>query len=70
MIFNNDKILTSFALGTHSIDANKVRFNYLFERREQLESLFGDPLSWRSMDNKKESFIECSTVFNGHNLES
>ena len=70
MIFNRDEARVNFALGTRSKEANKALFDYLFERREQIEVSFGGPLSWRRMDDKKVSLIECAAPFDGHNRES
>ena len=69
MIFNRDEARVDFALGTRSKEVNKALFDYLFARREALETDFGGPLSWRRMDDKKVSLIECSAPFDGHNRQ-
>ncbi|MBD9383375.1 DUF4268 domain-containing protein [Achromobacter sp. ACM02] len=70
MIFNRDEARVEFALGTRSKEANKALFDYLYARREELEVAFERPLSWRRMDDKKVSLIECAASFDGHNRES
>lgn len=70
MIFNRDEARVDFALGTRSKEANKVLFDHLFARREQIESEIGEPLIWRRMDDKKVSLIECAAPFEGQNRES
>lgn len=70
MIFNRDEARVDFALGTRSREVNKLLFDHLCARREQLEAAFGAPLSWRRMDDKKVSLIECAAPFDGHNRTS
>ncbi|RMX04892.1 DUF4268 domain-containing protein [Corticibacter populi] len=70
MIFNRDETRVDFALGTRSKEANKALFDHLFARREQLDAEFGAPLSWRRMDDKKVSLIECAAPFDGHDREN
>lgn len=66
MIFNRDEARVDFALGTRSKEANKILFDHLHGRRGQLDEEFGEPLSWRRMDDKKVSLIECAAPFDGH----
>lgn len=70
MIFNRDEVRVNFALGTRSKEANKALFDYLFAHHQRLEAVFGDSLSWRRMDDKKVSLIECAAPFQGHNREN
>ncbi len=70
MIFNRDEVRVNFALGTRSKEANKALFDYLFAHHQRLEAKFGDSLSWRRMDDKKVSLIECAAPFQGHNREN
>lgn len=67
MIFNRDEARVDFALGTRSKEANKILFDHLFSRREQLDAAFGEPLDWRRMDDRKVSLIKCAAPFDGHN---
>lgn len=70
MIFNRDEARVNFALSTRSKEVNKALFDYLHNRRTQLEASFGSELLWRKMDDKKVSLIECSAAFDGHNRAS
>lgn len=63
MIFNRDEARVDFALGTRSKEANKILFDHLFALREQFDAEFGEPLSWRPMEDKKVSLIECAAPF-------
>lgn len=70
IIFNRDQARVNFALDTRGKDVNKAMFDYLFERKEQIEGSFGGPLSWRRMEDKKVSLIGCFASFDGHNRET
>lgn len=70
MIFNRDEARVDFVLGTRSREANKALFDYLFAKRQQLEANFGGPLTWRRMDDRKVSMVQCVSSFDGHNRES
>lgn len=67
MVFNRDEARVEFALNTGSREANKALFDHLHRSRERLDAAFGEPLTWRRMDDKKMSLIECAAAFDGHN---
>jgi len=70
MIFNRDEARVNFALDTRAKDVNKAMFDHLFERKVQIETVFGGELSWRRMEDKKVSLIGCSAPFDGHNRDT
>lgn len=67
IVFNRDGARVEFALDTSSKEVNKILFDHLFVRREQLDAAFGEQLTWRRMDDKKVSLIACAEPFDGHN---
>ena len=67
IVFNRDEARVEFALDTSSKEVNKILFDHLFVRREQLDATFGEQLTWRRMDDKKVSLIACAEPFDGHN---
>lgn len=70
MIFTKDEARVNFILARSSKDQNKALFDALFEKKELLETAYGEPLSWRRMDNNKVSIIEFTKPFNGHAREN
>jgi hypothetical protein len=70
MIFNKDEARVNFVLGRAAKEQNKALFDCLFEKHELLDSEFGEPLSWRRMDDRKVSIIEFSKPFDGHVREN
>jgi hypothetical protein len=60
----------NFVLARASKEQNKALFDSLLDKKDLLDSDFGEPLSWRRMDDKKVSIIEFSKPFNGHARES
>ncbi|MDO8289187.1 MAG: DUF4268 domain-containing protein [Parvibaculum sp.] len=70
MIFNKDEARVNFVLGRASKEQNKALFDSLLDRQDLLDAAFGEPLSWRRMDDKKVSIIEFVKPFDGHSRES
>ena len=70
MIFNKDEARVNFVLGRAAKEQNKALFDSLFEKHELLDTEFGEPLSWRRMDDKKVSIVEFSKPFEGHVREN
>lgn len=48
---------------------NTWLFERLQERKAQIESLFGEPLDWRLLPERKSCQIVCSKAFDGGNKE-
>ena len=69
MIFTKDEARVSLVFSCASKEQNKALFDSRFDKKELLDSNFGEPLSWRRMDAAKVSIIEFSRPFNGHARE-
>ncbi len=70
MIFGRDGVRVEFVLGSESREKNKVMFDYLFERRLQIERTYGAALEWRRLDDKKVSIIMSGEDFEGFEREN
>lgn len=70
MIFSKDEARVEFVLSGGTKERNKVLFDHLFKRREQIETTFGSPLQWRRLDDNKVSLIVLSQPFDGYNREN
>lgn len=46
-----------------AISDNKDLFDYLYNEKEDIETMIGEELTWRRLDNKKSSYIELSFDF-------
>lgn len=46
-----------------AIKDSKDLFDYLYDEKDEIESIVGEPLIWRRLDNKKSSYIEVSLNF-------
>jgi len=70
MIFGKDEVRVEFALNRGTPAKNKAMFDYLHERKEQLEKAFGSPLDWRRLDDNKVSIISFGKEFDGYKREN
>lgn len=70
MIFSRDGARVEFVLSRGTPAKNKAMFDYLFERRSQLEVAFGAPLEWRRLDDKKISMVAFDQPFDGFDRAS
>ena len=70
MIFSKDEARVDFVLSRGAKEENKVLFDYLYDRREKLENLFGAALEWRRLDDYKVSMASFRKPFDGYNRES
>jgi hypothetical protein len=69
MIFNRHEARVDFALGTASQEINKALFDYLYADREHYDSLYGEPLTWRRMNDNKASLVVRAKKFDGHDRD-
>lgn len=69
MIFSRDEARVELNLGRSEAAENKWLFDQLFTRKEQIEAAFGAPLTWRRMDDRKQSLIVHAQPFDGFNRE-
>ena len=70
MIFSRDEARVEFNLGRAEAAENKWLFDQLYAQKDQLEARFGAPLTWRRMDDNKQSLIVYARPFDGHNREA
>ena len=67
MIFARDEARVELSLGRSDTAENKWLFDQLCAQKDQLEARFGAPLTWRRMDDNKQSLIVYAHPFEGHN---
>ncbi|MDW7548611.1 DUF4268 domain-containing protein [Pseudoalteromonas peptidolytica] len=65
MIFGAKEIRVEIWLGRSSKDDNKFMFDWLFEKKEQIEETFGQEIEWLRLNDKKSSRIQLSKAVNG-----
>lgn len=70
MVINKDEARVNFALDRSVKEENKLLFDSLSHRREELDAAFGHPLSWRRMNLKKVSIVEYAAPFEAHLREN
>jgi hypothetical protein len=66
MIFSKEGARVEFVLSSGTKEKNKVLFDCLFARREEIEKSFGSPLEWRRLDDNKVSTIVFAKTFEGY----
>ena len=69
MIFGRNEVRVQFVLDRNTKEQNKVLFDYLYNRRDQLQSTFGAPLEWRRLDEKNVSMAVFRKPFDGYNRD-
>lgn len=69
MIFSRDEARVELGLQRSNTAENKWLFDELFKQREEIEATFGTPLTWRRMDDKKQSRVVYSQPFDCFNRE-
>jgi hypothetical protein len=70
MIFSKDGVRVEFSLTRSTALKNKAMFDYLFERKAQIEKAFGSKLDWRRLDENKASIIAAGKEFEGYEREN
>lgn len=70
IVFSRDEARVEFVLGRKTKEKNKAMFDYLLERRAEIEKVFGSALVWDRFDEGKNSFVRCEQAFDGHDRES
>lgn len=59
-VSNFDGVRVEFYLGMPAKERNKAAFDYLFDRKEEIEADMGAALEWSRLDEYKASKIYCS----------
>lgn len=69
MLFLKSEVRVQVSLGRGDGVENKWFFDELSKRKSEIEEAFGSPLTWRRMDDKKQSLIVFSAPFDGYNRD-
>ncbi|MET0498340.1 MAG: DUF4268 domain-containing protein [Steroidobacteraceae bacterium] len=70
LIFGQGEARVDFSMSSPSLEQNKAMFDYLHSRKGTIESVFGEQLVWRRMDENKASIVQFSKAFEGHEKEN
>ncbi|HCZ01218.1 MAG: hypothetical protein A3D16_21920 [Rhodobacterales bacterium RIFCSPHIGHO2_02_FULL_62_130] len=70
MIFSRDEARVELNFGRSEASENKWLFDQLYAQKDQLEARFGAPMTWRRMDENKQSLIVYSEPFDGYNRDA
>ncbi|MEM6311578.1 MAG: DUF4268 domain-containing protein, partial [Pseudomonadota bacterium] len=70
LIFGKTEARVELVLQRASRDENKWNFDQLSQDRKAINAVFGSPLDWRRMEDKKSSRIQFATTFDGFNKKS
>ncbi|PLX37894.1 MAG: hypothetical protein C0606_06455 [Hyphomicrobiales bacterium] len=69
IVFTQNSIAVKLNLTRFEADENKWLFDRLYQDKDKIEELFGVPLNWRRMDEKKASRIEAEYQCDGFNSD-
>lgn len=69
LIFGQKELRVELGLDRASTQENKFLFDFLNDKKEQIEESFGQPLEWLRLEDKKSSRIQFSCNVDGFNKE-
>lgn len=69
LIFLQKELRVELTLGRSSTEENKFLFDFLHEKKEKIEEIFGEHLQWLRLDDKKSSRIQYTCKADGFNKE-
>ena len=69
LIFLQKELRVELTLGRSSTEENKFLFDFLYEKKEEIEEIFGEHLQWLRLDEKKSSRIQYTCKADGFNKE-
>ena len=70
LIFSRKEARVQLSIGQTGRDRNKAIFDYLEGRKQEIETVFGGPLVWRRLNEKKQCRVACAQDFDGFNRDS
>lgn len=70
MIFSVKEIRVEFYMSRAVSTENKFIFDSLLQHKTAIEDIFGEPLEWQRLDNKKACRIQFSQQVEGYNQEN
>ena len=69
LIFGKREARVQLALSRSERQDNKTLFDALFEKKNQIEQHFGEPLIWNRLDHRKSCRIQIARPFDGYDRE-
>lgn len=66
LYFLQKELVVLVYMSRASTEENKFLFDFLYERKEQIEVAFGEPLEWARLDDKKASRISFRLAVDGY----
>lgn len=69
MVFTRDEARVELNFGRADAAENKWMFDLLFLEKDKMEAAFGAKLTWRRMDENKQSLIVYAAPFDGYNRD-
>ena len=69
LIFLQKELRVEVSIARASQEENKFVFDFLHHRKDKIEEVFGEPLEWLRLDDKKSSRIQFSCKADGFNKE-
>lgn len=70
LIFGKDEARVELYISRASAEENTLIFETLLAKKEEIESAFGQPLDWLSLEGKKACRIAYAKPFDGYNREN
>ena len=70
LIFLRHEVRVEFQLNRSDPAENKWLFDQLARDKEAFESMVGEDLEWRRIDDKKVSMVVCKTSVQGYSKEN
>lgn len=69
MVFSKYEARMELVISRSAKEENKMLFDALLARKQEIEGRFGKPLEWRRLDDKKASYVLIRHQFDGYNRE-
>ena len=69
LIFLQKELRVEISIARSSTEENKFVFDFLQGKKESIEEIFGEPLEWLRLDEKKSSRIQFSCKADGFNKD-
>lgn len=70
LIFGTSLMRVEVCIARSNKEENKFIYDYLFDKKDKLEEVFGDELSWERLNDKKSSYIRYGKEIDGDNREN
>ena len=70
LLFLQKELRVEFAMGRSNAEENKLLFDFFSKHKQQIEEVFGQPLEWLRLDDKKSSRIQLSILVDGYDNTS